>query len=178
MALACLWVKKGPVALFWGLGCRVPGSMPLWISIGSRCCWESYRHARMPPACAQPMISHGRTARVWGTLPQSGEHAADLDPSDTIGCHRCPRIDLEVGSNACLCLYLWGWEEGRCQVITARMADESMEAARARMIAKRFGGAENVRTGGKGSVRRKRKAQHKASSSGKISCSCISCGCR
>ena len=45
------------------------------------------------------------------------------------------------------------------------MADE-IEAARARMIAKRFGGAENVRTGGKGSVRRKRKAQHKASSSG------------
>lgn len=47
------------------------------------------------------------------------------------------------------------------------MADE-FEAARARMIAKRFGGAENVRTGGKGSVRRKRKAQHKASSTGAL----------
>lgn len=47
----------------------------------------------------------------------------------------------------------------------ASMADE-FEAARARMIAKRFGGAENVRTGGKGTVRRKRKAQHKASSTG------------
>ncbi|EWM29809.1 hypothetical protein NSK_004843 [Nannochloropsis salina CCMP1776] len=43
------------------------------------------------------------------------------------------------------------------------MAD-GIDAARARMIAKRFGGAENVRTGGKGTVRRKRKAQHKTSS--------------
>lgn len=47
--------------------------------------------------------------------------------------------------------------------ITSNMADE-IDAARARMIAKRFGGAENVRTGGKGTVRRKRKAQHKNSS--------------
>lgn len=53
------------------------------------------------------------------------------------------------------------------------MADE-IEAARARMIAKRFGGAENVRTGGKGSVRRKRKAQHKASSTGALESMC--CG--
>ena len=43
---------------------------------------------------------------------------------------------------------------------------DDIEAARQRMIAKRFGGAD-VRTGGKGSVRRKRKAQHKASASGK-----------
>ncbi len=43
------------------------------------------------------------------------------------------------------------------------MADE-ISAARERMIAKRFGGAEQTRTGGKGTVRRKRKAVHKASS--------------
>lgn len=58
------------------------------------------------------------------------------------------------------------------------MADE-IEAARARMIAKRFGGAENVRTGGKGSVRRKRKAQHKASSTGaRGGCKSAQCAAR
>jgi len=44
------------------------------------------------------------------------------------------------------------------------MADVATEEARQRMIAKRFGGQTNVRTGGKGSVRRKKKAVHKTSS--------------
>ena len=40
-----------------------------------------------------------------------------------------------------------------------------MAAARARMIERRFGGSTDARTGGKGSVRRKKKAVHKTSTS-------------
>ena len=40
-----------------------------------------------------------------------------------------------------------------------------MEDARAKMIARRFGGNEQSRTGGKGSVRRKKKAIHKTATS-------------
>mmetsp|Transcript_23068 Transcript_23068/g.30131 ORF Transcript_23068/g.30131 Transcript_23068/m.30131 type:complete len:171 (+) Transcript_23068:97-609(+) len=46
------------------------------------------------------------------------------------------------------------------------MADFIDDAARAKMIARRFGGhARDTRTGGKGSVRRKRKAVHKTATS-------------
>ena len=45
------------------------------------------------------------------------------------------------------------------------MADAEMLEARQRMIAKRFGGASQSRTGGKGSVRRKKKAVHKTATS-------------
>lgn len=47
------------------------------------------------------------------------------------------------------------------------MADteQQMAEARARMIAKRFGGQSDIRTGGKGTVRRKKKAVHKTASS-------------
>ena len=44
------------------------------------------------------------------------------------------------------------------------MADAEMLEARQRMIAKRFGGQSQSRTGGKGSVRRKKKAVHKVTS--------------
>jgi len=40
-------------------------------------------------------------------------------------------------------------------------------AAREAMIAKRFGGQSDVRTGGKGSVRRKKKTVHKTATNGK-----------
>jgi nascent polypeptide-associated complex subunit beta len=47
------------------------------------------------------------------------------------------------------------------------MADSvNTDEARQRMIAKRFGGRDNVRTGGKGTVRRKKKAVHKTATSG------------
>lgn len=42
--------------------------------------------------------------------------------------------------------------------------DEDMAAARAKMIAKRFGGASAASTGGKGTMRRKKKVTSKASS--------------
>eukprot|EP00619_Florenciella_sp_RCC1007_P001262 CAMPEP_0205930070 /NCGR_PEP_ID=MMETSP1325-20131115/25666_1 /ASSEMBLY_ACC=CAM_ASM_000708 /TAXON_ID=236786 /ORGANISM="Florenciella sp., Strain RCC1007" /LENGTH=167 /DNA_ID=CAMNT_0053299379 /DNA_START=38 /DNA_END=541 /DNA_ORIENTATION=- len=45
------------------------------------------------------------------------------------------------------------------------MADAEMLEARQRMIAKRFGGQSQSRTGGKGSVRRKKKAVHKTATS-------------
>lgn len=49
------------------------------------------------------------------------------------------------------------------------MADVSMEEARARMIAKRFGGnTAGASTGGEGSARRKKKASTKVTSNGKI----------
>ena len=44
------------------------------------------------------------------------------------------------------------------------MADE-VQAAREKMIARRFGAAANLRTGGKGSIRRKHKAVHKTATS-------------
>ena len=47
------------------------------------------------------------------------------------------------------------------------MADTSMEEARARMIAKRFGGnVAGASTGGGGTARRKKKASTKATSNG------------
>eukprot|EP00617_Octactis_speculum_P020552 CAMPEP_0185750716 /NCGR_PEP_ID=MMETSP1174-20130828/9479_1 /TAXON_ID=35687 /ORGANISM="Dictyocha speculum, Strain CCMP1381" /LENGTH=166 /DNA_ID=CAMNT_0028427353 /DNA_START=351 /DNA_END=851 /DNA_ORIENTATION=+ len=45
------------------------------------------------------------------------------------------------------------------------MADEEMSAARRRMISKRFGNQSQSRTGGKGTVRRKKKAVHKTATS-------------
>ena len=42
---------------------------------------------------------------------------------------------------------------------------DAMAAARARMIERRFGGSTDARTGGKGSVRRKKKAVHKTATS-------------
>ena len=47
------------------------------------------------------------------------------------------------------------------------MADISIEEARARMIAKRFGGnKDGASTGGSGTTRRKVKAAHKSSGGG------------
>jgi hypothetical protein len=49
------------------------------------------------------------------------------------------------------------------------MADISIEEARARMIAKRFGGnKDGASTGGSGTTRRKVKAAHKSSGGGQI----------
>ena len=48
------------------------------------------------------------------------------------------------------------------------MGDMSIEEARAKMIAKRFGGNKNgASTGGSGTARRKVKAAHKSSGGGK-----------
>lgn len=101
-------------------------------------------------ACSDPGEDHADQRR---------DHAVEQDQGIGLEQRIQPQANI-----AGVCLTgkgaVKGWGD------TAAMADESIEAARARMIAKRFGGAENARTGGKGSVRRKRKAQHKASSSG------------
>ena len=53
------------------------------------------------------------------------------------------------------------------QVYFSIMGDMSIEEARAKMIAKRFGGNKNgASTGGSGTARRKVKAVHKSSGGG------------